>query len=466
MQKYNEIHTNGEATMSAITEHNETVDVEEFLPLAEFGDYRDERLTIKLTRTEEQFTALEEHWQKLAEETRATIFMSYEWARNWWKHFGSHPRRELNILTVWDGSRLVALAPFYRGSTSVGPFGIENRLQLIGSGGSPNEQLGYLDDYGISDFLDILVSEEYREPVADMICEIIDSGYLSADRLVFHQARDDSFIMQHLYPRLQETDLEYRVEQTDTCPYIDLREQESLKGFIKQLDSSSARRRMRQTLRAEGPGEDFVIREPDNLEEIDRAVDELIGLHQDRWNEIGFPGVFYDRRFTRFFRDTISYAWENDMLWFKVAEDDRGNCAIRMSLSYNGRVFDYISGFDPNRPSAKYRPGIGLLIDMVKDAIEAGDESVELLRGEEGYKYDFTDRNFNNWRLSLDLSGGSSLVKRTGRRVSDVIALGYKHIRREARLMNVQRGQSGLLGMLPGYLSFRWQSLKMKWNSN
>src|SRR5690606_9516385 len=140
------------------------------------------------------------HWQKLALKTDTTIFMTHEWAKTWWNNFGRNNQRKLSILTIWDDQELVGLAPFYIGYSLIGSKRIETRLQIIGSGGSPNEQLGYMDDYGISDFLDILVLEEYREHVADLLCKIILSNSFKADVLNFHQARNDSYIMNYLYP--------------------------------------------------------------------------------------------------------------------------------------------------------------------------------------------------------------------------------------------------------------------------
>lgn len=421
----------------------------------------EEGLMVEIFDDEESFKDLSMYWKDLAVRTGATIYMSHEWAQSWWKHFGKNDKRSLFILTVWDGMKLVGLAPFYKGYSSIGPQIVESRLQLIGSGGSPNEQFGYLDDYGISDFLDILVDNDYLEEVTHLLAKIVDNDYLEVDVVNFHQARDDSYVMNHLYPELQKRGLEVTAEKTDTCPFIDVSGKPSLKKFIKE-QKSSARRRIRKTKRATGPDEAFAIEEPESWEEVNKAVDTLIKLHQDRWNELGFPGVFYDERFTSFFRELVREAYNNNWLWFKEARDEEGVCASRLILQYNGRYFDYISGFDDNRDSAKYRPGIGLLINLVEDAIDGDDKRIELLRGEEYYKYDFTDQNFDNWKVSLKLDNKSSLARKPVRKVFDLIAFGYKRISTEVELMKVQYKKGGLKEMLTGYASFRWKSIKLK----
>ena len=431
------------------------------LQLADDEEPSETTFSQRLITTEEAFEKLAPHWRKLAEETDTTIFMTHEWAVTWWRNFGQNSRRSLAILTYWEEDTLIGLAPFYKGYSSVGGAKIETRLQILGSGGSPNEQLGYMDDYGISDFLDILVLKEYRSKVADLLSDMIQQNTFGVDVINFHQARDDSFIMNYLYPRLQKTDLDLQLEHTDTCPYIELSDQDSLKGYIKSV-KSSARRRFRQSLRAVNQKDELDLIELETWEEVERAIETMISLHQDRWNKIGFPGVFYDKRFIQFFRETVRYAFDNGWLWFKEMKDDEGVCAARMLLHYNGRFYDYISGFNDERKSSKYRPGIGLLVEAVRDAIEGGAKTVELLRGEEGYKYDFTDKNFRNWRLSVNVKNNRNRVENTVCDAMRMLALFYKRTTRELRLMNVQRQQNGMFKMLPEYISFRWKSLQMK----
>lgn len=233
-----------------------------------------------------------------------------------------------------------------------------------------------------------------------------------------------------------------------------------MKSYIKD-QKSNARRRIRQTLRAIGPDDEYVIKGLNTWPEVEEATEKLIELHQNRWNKIGFPGVFYDERFTRFFKDIVKDAFENDKLWFKQAIDDEGVCASRMILYYNGLYYDYISGFDDERDSSKYRPGIGLLIRLIQEAIENGVERIEMLRGEEAYKYDFTSENFSNWKLTLQLRepSGRALLA-----LNRSAAFFYKRITREKELLKVQQEQAGSMRMLSEYVKFRWKSVKMKFD--
>lgn len=418
-------------------------------------------LKIQVYESENSFEALSSLWHDLTKRTGGHIYMSNEWAECWWRYFGKNKQRSLFFITVWKLDELIALAPMYIGYSRLGPFIIERRLQIIGSGGSPNEQFGYLDDYGISDFLDFLVDEVYAKEVAFLLLDFFRSNKYGIDTVTFHQAGDESFIMKYLYPLINESGMEYELLHTDNCPFIDLRNQVSLTRYIKQV-KSNARRRFRQTIRAIEAEDGYVIESVDTSKEITSAVERLINLHQNRWNQLGFPGVFHDRRFTGFFKEIVRTACSKNWLWFKQARDQSGVCALRMILKYNGRYYDYISGFDNDCPSSKYRPGIGLLLNLVENAIGEKVDRIELLRGEEGYKYDFTTDNFKNWRLSLSVARQKNKIPTIVRLSLKVTSLLYKYILRELRLIRVQYQQKGVLKMVWGYLNFRAQSLRLK----
>jgi CelD/BcsL family acetyltransferase involved in cellulose biosynthesis len=421
----------------------------------------DKKLKIEIFSDEQSIELLTPEWKELAESSHAIICLSPEWITAWWKHFGRNCYRKLHIITVKLDNRLLALAPFYVGFTSLFGVTLQRRLQLIGSGGSSNETLGFSNDYGISDFLDILVRPGYENDIAEFFSDYLLHGQDQFDAITFHQVRQDSFINQYLYPKLQRAGVAVSRAETDTCPYIEMNGTDSLQTFIKGV-KSNARRRLRQTHRASG--EEYRLWEAQTDEELTELIDSTIELHQSRWNELGFPGVFHDPRFEAFFRDLTESSYRSGTLWFKAARDDSGISATRMLMRYNGRLYDYISGFSTESPSSKYRPGIGLLLHAVEDSIDGKISRIELLRGEEGYKYDFTDKNFLNYRLDIPGTRSRSVAGRFKNRLVRVASKAYTTAQKEWGLLRVQKGQLGRVKALPGYLRFRWNSVKMKFS--
>ena len=419
------------------------------------------QLTVTINENINVLDEIYDEWSDLARRSNQPICMSPDWIKSWWKHLGTHKHRQPFIITVYDEDNLVAVLPFYRGTTSLAGRVIDQRLQILGSGGNPNEQLGFTDDYGISDFLDFVVDPEYHEQIANLFIKLSKSAGLKNHRIIFHQVNDESFIKKHLYPKLLKTEFQIQAEHTDTCPYVDLTEVDSLKGYIKQC-KSNARRRFRQSLRAQNSDSEYIVEDLTTPDDIPEMVSTLITLHQQRWNEIGYPGAFYDERFKGFFSEIVYNAYLNNRLWFKQARDSSGVCASRMLLCYNGRYFDYMTGFSNNSPSAKYRPGIGLLLNAIEDSIENSAKRVELLRGDEGYKSDFTKKQTKNWKITIPPQDSGRADNVMPAFLIHSCSKLYKNIMCEITLMKIQYRQNGFLKMMGGYLQFRTQSIKQK----
>ena len=424
---------------------------------------RNQALTLRIHTDETVFSKMELEWEKLARLSDQMICMSSGWAASWWKHLGRHKNRSLFIITVYDNLRLVAIFPLFKGITKVGGVRIQQRIQIIGSGGNTNEQLGFSDDYGISDFLDLIVDPEYSSRIADLFVKFLALPEFADHQITFHQARDDSYIMQTIYPLLKKSKRKIGSEHTDTCYYIDLDRKRDFQDFIKK-SKSNARRRFRQTLRARGKENEYIIEEAADMPKVEQMLDKLMHLHQDKWNKMGYPGAFHDERFRDFFKEISLDAYRDNRLWIKQAVDEGGVCAVRMLLIYNGRYFDYMSGYDEESPSAKHRPGIGLLLDLIENSFELPIERIELLRGDEGYKHDFTRLSLNNWKLTIPEI--RSWKRGWGLPVAIVhlCSTFYKYFFREKTLLKVQYKNRGFLKMLSGYFKFRIEIVTQKIN--
>lgn len=438
----------------------------EIIPARESTDnVSPNNIRLKIFESEEVFVEMGKPWKDLEERSGATFFNTLEWASSWWKHFGAHPRRSLFVVTLWDQEKIIGLLPLYKARSSFGTAFSQTRLHLIGFGGAKNEQAGFTDNYGISDFLDFLVDDQYRGEVAAIASRMIAEGFMDADILEFYPVREDSFIFTYLLPVLEGEDLEIQKEKKDICPVIDLKGISSLKQYIREA-KSNARRRFRQTLRALNDEQPYFTEHPvTSSGELDAAIGHLVRLHQSRWNRIGFPGIFYDRRFYFFFKEIINKAFRQNKLWFCELRDEQGVCASRMLFRHKGRYYDYISGFDDTRKSAKYRPGIGLLLRLVEKAVGENAEGVELLRGDESYKEDFSSSHISVFRLTLIPKNEEGKLGKIPGKTFYLLSSAYTALSREWQLMKIQKKEKGMAKMLPGYLSFRWQTLKMKIDS-
>ncbi len=421
-------------------------------------------LTVKVFRDKSSFLSLQKDWETLASESNQTVFMSYSWICSWWDIFGDNPNRKLFIHCVYENNEMVAIFPFFTGKSSLLGKETQKRIQLLGSGGNRNESLGFSDSYGYNDFLDILVKPGFEEKVADFFFQLLDEDTFADYKLYLVNVSGESFIYNHLFPRFNSLNRSVNVEKSDTCPYIVLEGESDLASFIKNKDSGSVRRRLRQCLKAQKPETEngYQITEVTSRDGVEKAINHIIELHQSRWNMLGYTGVFFDKRFVAFFSKIVFDAFDNKSLWLKHAVDDNGVCASRMLIKYNNRYYDYISGFSDSSPSSKYRPGIALLLDLIEDAIKQGVSRVELLRGAESYKFDFTDKAFSNYSVLISENYKVKKKLEPLKSATRMLSFLYKHTNKEFQLMQVQYINHGLLKMPVSYAKFRAQRLKEK----
>jgi CelD/BcsL family acetyltransferase involved in cellulose biosynthesis len=418
-------------------------------------------LTVRVRTDQKDLDSLETEWKSLTYKSDQLLCMSYSWVTCWWKHFGRHQNRSLYLVTVYDDAKLVAIFPFYKGSTVVGKYILQDRLQLLGSGGSPNEQLGFNDDYGISDFLDLIVDPEYNDAVAKVFVSQLDGAVFGGNQITFHQVRDDSFVMKHVYPLLKRTNRKIQCEITDVCYSVNLHQAKNFTDFVNS-SKSSARRRFRQTLKSNGTEDGYTIEVPENNDHVSLMISNLISLHQHRWNKLGYPGAFHDTRFKSFFEELCNTAYDEGRLWIKQTVDECGVSAVRMLIKFNDRYFDYMSGFDEGSISSRYRPGIGLLLDVVQDAYNQNTKHIELMRGDEGYKQDFSNSTWVNRKIVIQ----ENLQFQTGWGVSTTllhwISDAMKILNREKILISVQYQQNESLSAYSKYFLFRFNTVVRK----
>jgi CelD/BcsL family acetyltransferase involved in cellulose biosynthesis len=331
----------------------------------------------------------------------------------------------------------------------------------MGSGVGENEFLGFTDDYGYSDFLDAIVYPDFEEPVARLLAEYLLDCDDVADCICLQHVSDESFMVRSLLPHLQERFKYLEKEQLDECPYISL--PDSMKTYIKNIGSSSRRRRFRKNLKP--AGNKYKVQEACTLEEVRSDVVRLHELHQERWHALGFPGAFSSTRYCRFFEEMSERAFRNGWLWLKKAKDEEGCAAIRWTLKYNNRFYDCTTGFDVNSPSAKYSPGLGLLAVLIDDAIRMGASRVELLRGTERYKFDFTRASRYNWRIRLPLYRKKPAYYAILNMGIGACGRLYATLKKEIKLLKTHRHRDGWMKALWSYGSFRLQRLKSKLKS-
>jgi CelD/BcsL family acetyltransferase involved in cellulose biosynthesis len=386
-------------------------------------------------------------WNDLADACDAPVYLTFEWQSLWWKHFGSG--RRLNILVFTSGGRTVGIAPLFAGRTLGADADI---LRFIGSGDAYSRSGGLFADDGPSDYLDFLVDPGYGLPVGEAFADYLAARRGAVGRVDLVNLRPSGPAATFILPALKSRGFTVIETPGDRCPFIEVGTDTA--DFVRSLPSG-VRRRMNQALQLTEDREAAVRFSSNDAAEWGRFYADLVSLHQRRWNAAGFPGLFHDARSAAFQKEAAEQFLHNGWLWYG-ALDEAGRCvAARLAFRYRGRMYDYLSGFDETAACARRRPGMALLLAMHSACRQSGIGVLDMLRGDEKYKFELTDREER--LVNAMVAGGGagtglpSVWRRTLRAFGFAAFLG----RRETRLLRVQVRQHGTARGIAAFIRFR-----------
>lgn len=167
------------------------------------------------------------------------------------------------------------------------------------------------------------------------------------------------------------------------CPYLDLPG-----TWDAYLSSLSANRRQVLRRRERNLERDHVVAltdyGPENLADGWRH---LVELHERRW-AAGGGGTFSDPRVERLHRAFAEQLARRGQLWLTTLDLDGVPAAAWYGFADRDTVYFYQSGRDPRWDDKSV--GVALMVKMIRRAIEGGYRRFDFLRGDEGYKREWT----------------------------------------------------------------------------
>ena len=186
------------------------------------------------------------------------------------------------------------------------------------------------------------------------------------------------------------------VEREDVCPVIRLPEPVAgaappdIEAFLSTLGKKERHEIRRKVRRAESAGDVVLEDSTHPIADIEAFID----LHQARWGDKGLfpptPGGDQSRVFVRRLFELFAAAADVEghptvHLGFLTVGGKRIGAEIHFETA--GSVMYYNAGIDPE--ARELSPGVVLLERLVRRAIERGKCRVDLLRGDEPYKYEW-----------------------------------------------------------------------------
>lgn len=312
----------------------------------------------RLIDTTEELTTFIPAWRKLwLRDPQASPFQSPEWLAPWWRQFGNEHLRCMVI----HHEEPVGFLPFY-----VYEDVQKRQRQLLPLG------------VGTTDYLDGLFAPECRTEEIDAALTKLRSA-CPHDVLCVPQLASESRLLDAMNREVRPGTFVSNAESCSRMPAV------AMAGLPQKI----RRNAMYYRNRAHRWGAlELVQADTSNWAEF---FDDLKRLHTSRWNARGEEGVLRDDRAVRWHCEAMPQLLEAGLLRLMALRLEGETVAVLYSLIDHERRLErprvqyfYITAYSPEH--ADLRPGTLLIAYAVEHAAQDGVATIDMLRGDEGYK--------------------------------------------------------------------------------
>lgn len=419
-----------------------------------------EKSRIELISDTDEFLKLEESWNKLMVISDSTIFQSFTWNKTWWKYFGE--KKELFVLTMYNGDdELVGILPCFVDNLTYFGRDIYTCLRLLGTSVSQpdGEDLKGLKAY--SDYLDMIVHPGYeREFATEIVCFLMQASFRFHE-IIFEEVQEDSSIYKHLLPLFDEKRILYTSKKLSACPVSKL--EKTWEGYLKTM-SKRRRNHTRKFIRKVNDPKIkiFDLSAAETKQELENRFETLVEIHQKHWNSYGYPGVFAEKRYHHFLKETTTELFSKGCVWLNSissAENNKKVEAIDLHFIYKNKIYLLQRAYDSSSKMQNDSPGTVLLYNSIKEGIRQNYEYFDFLRGADRYKYRTANLTLENKIITVTSLG---LPIRFYHKLIKHIPVMRRKIRQETDKMRlIVRGKKPWNG-IRDYAKFVQKRLKSK----
>ncbi|MBU1057117.1 MAG: GNAT family N-acetyltransferase [Proteobacteria bacterium] len=328
---------------------------------------------------EDDFCHFKEEWNALLDlSNSSSFFLKWEWLFSFWSTL---PKRncELSIFLLYENSNLVGIGPFY--------------LQKEKFYGFAVKKLTFLGNTIASDYLDIFSKPGYEEKC----CEAVINSIASQQCLVEFTSLSEEANVFTYFKKQHNSNHKFKFifcEKT-LCPRILL--PESVTEFNESLSKSTKYllKRKQKKIFNQFPSIKFK-----NIPFKEKSyLDELFSLHKKRWDLIsGNKSTFYSDYRKQFNNKFIQLCSNHDG-FFSIIEIEGKVVSLLYLFQYKKQLFFYQNGWEPE--FAQVSIGLVHIKMAVEEAIGEKYLSFDMLRGDEQYKYKFSNDVRNIFSLMM-----------------------------------------------------------------
>jgi len=329
---------------------------------------------------DEAFDQLELNWNSLLNNAVThSPFLRFEYLRNWWKTRGGGEWQEpsrLLIISAWQGTRLVGIAPFF---STINQDGVEV-LALLGS-------------IEISDSLDLIVSLDDHELFCSEVWKLILLDDHFPKHLEWYNLPIGSPTLSTFENLARQSGVRVIQEIYQPSPTIPL--PNSFDGYLANIDKKQRHEIRRKIRRAEESGRNVRWYITTQFTELDEHIDELFRLMALDPKK----AEFFTPLMRQQMEGCIRTSFDHGYLQLAFLEVDGKKVCVYFNFDLDDKIWVYNSGYD--RDYNDLSVGWVLLGYLIEYAIQLGRKEFDFMRGDEDYKYKFGAIDRPVMRLSI-----------------------------------------------------------------
>lgn len=340
---------------------------------------------VKLIKTYSELRELKGDWDWLLDQFEgANVFLTWDWVSTWIEAYSKE--KELFCLAAYKNDKLVGMAPLWLDRQTTAGIFPWRVLKFIGS-------IEVCPDH-----LDFIIRRKNSSMIAEAVWNALFGEYRKLwDKLEYHSVSIDSKTA-NIFHNLAESDhrcLKVEIEGYRICPYLSL--PNSWDEFVDSMDARNRRNVRRSDKALLGAGEvEFNCIE--NPEDLAGAMQGMMDIHNELWYSDKKKTGFRRERFREFHLKLAGRLFEKSMLSVCTLMHNGNHVGSTYSFVFRGKVYGYIIAV--RRSDIKGASiGRALIYRYIERLIESGVTELDFLRGDEEYKFYWTDtdrRNLNS----------------------------------------------------------------------
>jgi CelD/BcsL family acetyltransferase involved in cellulose biosynthesis len=303
----------------------------------------------------DNFVSLGAKWQELLVNSVTNhIFLTPQWQISWWQVFGKD--YELALLSIYDDSKLVGIAPLKR----------------------KNRTLSFIGSSDVCDYMDFVAQQGSEEYVFARILDYL--ALLEWNSIELDSLLPQSLALKSLVPLARQRGYQVEIKQMDVSPQILLPSRwEDYLAMLKTKDRHELRRKLKRLEQTKAVNSYDIIEKECLPHEMESFLELFKLSNTEKAN-------FMTDQKREFFITMLSSLAEKGYVKLSFMEVGGSRTSSTLCFDYNNDIYLYNSAYDPTYASLS----VSLLLKVfnIRDAIRTGKKRFDFLRGNEPYKGD------------------------------------------------------------------------------